>query len=171
MGWIPLVVALAAKAGQSYFGNKAKKKQAESNRNANIAQLTIGQKQREDSRRAHLALADSMLNRIPKTTAGGGVNTNVGLDPELVKQLGVERTYDFASAVPDGAAGSGSAFLSGLFGGVADTVPYGVGGGSSGGGGGGETAPWVDVSSGAGQTGVQLPGGRLQVAQLHPVGD
>lgn len=125
---IAFIASLGIKGLGSLFGHKAAKKKAANTRAATISGLNIQQKQKEDARRARLQLGSSILGRVPKTTAGGGVNTNVGLDPELVKALGVERTYDFGSAVPDESAGGGSAFLSGLFGGIGDTIPYLVGG-------------------------------------------
>lgn len=120
--------ALAAKAASRYFGGKAKKKQeAESNR-ANTAALDIRQKQGEDERRSRVRLGTSLLNGVPSTTAGGAVNTNVGLDPELVNQLMLERKYDFGSAMQKPGTGAGSAFLSGLFGDVGDfATSYGAG--------------------------------------------
>jgi type II secretory pathway pseudopilin PulG len=144
--WVIPAAILAAKAAKSYFGNKAKKKQNTNQRNAAVAGLTFQQKQREDARRARLKLGGSMMNSIPATTAGGSVNTNMGIDPALLEQLGIERTYDFGSAVPDYNAGAGSAFLSGLFGDVGDTLGYMYGMGGAGGG----TTPWADVSNGAG---------------------
>lgn len=161
---------LAAKAAKSYFGHKAKKKQNNAQRSATTAQLTIGQKQREDARRAKVSLGGSILGNVPKTTAGGAVNTGVAIDPELLKQLGVERTYDFQSAVPDNNAGSGSAFLSGLFGDVGDTLAGAYGGLGSGG-----TAPWQDVSKSAGvnpwgSSGASLPGGGRNIAALNMLG-
>lgn len=119
-----LAASLAAKGIGGLFGNRSKKKKAAESKRATTAGLNIQQKRSEDARRARLQLGASLLGGVPRTTAGGGVNTNVGLDPELVKQLGVERTYDFGSAVPDESAGGGSAFLSGLFGGIGDTIPY-----------------------------------------------
>jgi len=115
------------------FGHKSKSKANDEQRRAQIAALTLAQKQREDARRARLELGSSILNRVPATTAGGRVNTNVALDPELVKKLGMERTYDFGSAVPNENAGASSAFLSGLFGGAGDLAtsmyqPQGQGG-------------------------------------------
>lgn len=120
--------ALAAKAGKSYFAGRAKKKQeAESNR-ANTAALNLQQKQREDQRIASNKLGASLLNGVPKQGALG-INTNVGLDPALMDQLNVERTYDYGSAMPKPGTGAGSAFLSGLFGDIGDTlVTYGTGG-------------------------------------------
>jgi hypothetical protein len=160
---LPLL-AIAAGALAAKAASKIAKKKAQSNANkeqkrATTAQLTIGQKQREDARRARLDAGSSLLGGVPKTTAGGGVNTNVGLDPELVKRLGVERTYDFGSALPDANKGATWALLSGLFGDVGDFgADYAMGGM-----GGGSTAPWQDVSRSAGsnpwaQGTAQLPG-------------
>jgi hypothetical protein len=145
----PIVAAgigLGLKGLGKLFGGKAKKKQNDNQRNATIAGLTIQQKQAEDKRRARLALANSLLGSVPGTTAGGGVNTNVALDPEMVKQLSLERTYDFGSAVPDANAGAGSAFLSGLFGGAGDLATAAFGGGANGVGAGAAAAggPIVD---------------------------
>lgn len=170
MGFIiPAAAILAAKAGKAYFGSKAKKKQNDAQRTADVSALTIEQKQREDARRARVDAGASLLNGVPGTTAGGGVNTGVSLDPELVKRLGLERTYDFKSAVADRNAGAGSAFLSGLFGDVGDTVAGMYGGGM----GGGATAAWQDVSRGGANPWANgtttLPGGGPQTAPLHMV--
>jgi type II secretory pathway pseudopilin PulG len=122
----PLIAggSLLLKGLGSIFGTRSKnKQQAEQNRAA-AAGLAIQQKRGEDERRARLQLGNSLLGGVPSTTAGGGVNTNVGLDPELVKSLGLERTYDFGSAMPKPGAGGIDAFLAGLFGGAADTLPY-----------------------------------------------
>ena len=116
--------SLLFKGLSSFFGHKSKTKANKEQRRAQIAALTLQQKQREDARRARVDAASSLLGRVPATTAGGGVNTNVALDPELVKRLSTERTYDFSSAVPDENVGAGSAFLSGLFGGVGDLGAY-----------------------------------------------
>jgi len=123
---IPLAVPLAlgglSKLAGFFSGKKKAKEQkaaAERARVAQVAGLNIGQNQREDQRIARLNLAQSLLGGVSPTTAGGRVNTNVALDPELVKRLGVRRSYDFNSAVPVGAdpgAGAGSAFLGGLLG-------------------------------------------------------
>jgi hypothetical protein len=156
---------LAAKAGQAYFGNKSKKKKAEDQKKSTTNALTIQQKRSEDARRARLQLGASMMNSVPKTTAGGGVNTNTGIDPELLAQLNIERQYDFGSAVPDGAAGNGSAFVSGLFGAAGDTIT-GMYGGGMGGGGGTPTSASMLYDRG---TGVQLPGGGPQTAPLYGV--
>lgn len=120
--------ALAAKAASKYFGGKAKKKQeAESNR-ANTAALNLQQKQQEDARRSRVELGSSLLNGVPSTTAGGAVNTNVGLDPALVEKLMLERKYDFGSTMRKPGTGAGSAFLSGLFGDIGDfATSYGAG--------------------------------------------
>lgn len=125
MGWIPFAIALAAKAGSSALKSRAKSKQAKRDRKAQIAALGIGQKQKEDTRRSRVALGNSLLGGVPATT-GGGVRTNVGLDPALYEQMMKERTYDFGAAVPE-QGGAMSEFLAGLFGDIADTVPYGVG--------------------------------------------
>jgi len=141
--------SLLFKGLSSLFGGKAKKKQYNVQRNAAIAGLNIKQKQGEDARRARLQLANSILSRVPSTTAGGGVNTNVALDPELVKQLGVEHTYDFGSAVPEYAGGGVNGFLEGLFGGAADTLPY-LGGGGNADAAAGGPIQGVDISPTAG---------------------
>lgn len=166
MPWIVAGGILAAKAGQAYFSGRSKKKKAEEQKKAATAQLTVGQQQREDVRRGRLELGASMLSRVPKTTAGGGVNTNVALDPDLVAKLGVERKYDFASTVPDQAAGNGSEFVSGLFGGAGDALAGAYGHGL-GGGGGSPTPSSMLYNRGSGP---QLPGGMgPQYAPLYPV--
>lgn len=116
-------IMLGLKGLDSLFGGKAKEAQYDENRDATIAGLGLKQKMSEDRRRAILALANSLMNRIPETTAGGGVRTNIGLDPAIFEMLNKERSYDFASAVPESKGGV-SGFLSGLFGGAAETVPY-----------------------------------------------
>lgn len=157
---------LAAKAAKSYFGHKAKKKQNNAQRSAATAQLTIGQKQREDARRAKVSLGGSILGNVPKTTAGGAVNTGVAIDPELLKQLGVERTYDFQSAIPDGNAGAGSAFLSGLFGDVGDTLAGAYGGL----GGGGGAASAFNATNVWNSPGAGFHGGMPKSAALNMLG-
>lgn len=122
--FLPFAIALAAKGTQAYLSSRSKKKQAKEGKRSTTAALQLQHKQREDARRARLQTAASMLNGVPSTTAGGGVNTNVGLDPELLRQLNVERQYDFESAVPDETQGSTDAFLSGLFGGAGDVAGY-----------------------------------------------
>jgi hypothetical protein len=150
----------AAKTISGWAKTKAKKKQNDESRRALIAQLTTGQKQREDSRLAHLNIGSSILGRVPTTTAGGGVNTGVALDPELVKQLGVERTYDFASTVPKDTTGA-SAYLGALMGEVGNTLDYyQPGNGSS------PTSSSMLYDRGQGQ---QLPGGGPQTAPLYGV--
>lgn len=116
--------SLALKGLGGLFGRRAANKRNANQRSAQIAGLNIGQRQREDTRRGRLSLGNSVLGRVPGSTAGGRVNTGVSLDPEVVANLSRERTYDFASAVPDESAGSGSAFAAGLFNSAADTVPY-----------------------------------------------
>lgn len=116
-------IMLGLKGLGSLFGGKSKEAQYDENRDATIAGLGLKQKMSEDRRRAILALANSLMNRIPETTAGGGVRTNIGLDPAIFEMLNKERSYDFASAVPESKGGV-SGFLSGLFGGAAETIPY-----------------------------------------------
>lgn len=127
---ITLLASLGVKGLSALFGNRAKGKQEAENRRAATSGLNIGQKQREDARRARLALANGLLGGVPGTTAGGGVNTNVGLDPALFERLNQERTYDFGSTMPQSKGGI-DAFLSGLFGGAADVIPRIDGGATS----------------------------------------
>lgn len=103
------------------FGSRSRNAQYDANRDATIASLTLRQKMSEDQRRARLALAMGLLGGVPETTAGGGVRTNLDLDPALIADLDKERTYDFGAAVPERAGGL-DAFLSGLFGTAGDTV-------------------------------------------------
>lgn len=117
------LISLGAKGLSKLFGGRSDKKKQEEQNRSTAAGLTIQQKQREDARRARLAMAQGLLGGVPATTAGGGVNTNVGLDPALVEKLMAERTYDFAGAMPRSTGGV-DAFLSGLFGGAADVAPY-----------------------------------------------
>lgn len=171
-GFIIPAAILAAKAGKAYFGNKAKHKANDEEKRAATAALNTQQKQREDARRGRLKLGASMLSSVPKTTAGGGVSTNLDIDPAILDALGAERTYDFGATITDRNKGAGSAFLSGLFGDVGDTLTsaytHGLGGDD------GVTAPWQDVS----RTGANpwangtasLPGG-LSSAPLNMVGD
>jgi hypothetical protein len=120
---IPVAAASLFLKGLSAFaGGKAKKKQQADQNRARTAGLNIQQKQSEDSRRARLDAANSILGRVPATTAGGGVRTGVALDPALVNRLSQERTYDFGSAMPTPGTGAGWEFLSGLAGGAGDTV-------------------------------------------------
>src|SRR5688500_18518885 len=107
LGIIPSTLA-------AIFGRSARNKQNDDQRKAAINALTLQQKQREDARRGRIDFGASVLGQIPRTTAGGRVNTNVALNPEMVARLAAERTYDFAGAVPNENAGSGSAFLAGL---------------------------------------------------------
>jgi type II secretory pathway pseudopilin PulG len=159
---------LAAKVGKSYFGNKAKKKQNDEQRKAEVSALTLQQKQREDARRARVAAAGSLLNGVPSTTAGGGVNTGVGLDPALLAQLGLERTYDFGSAVPDRNKGAGSAMLAGLFGDVGDTLGSMYGGKM--GGGGAPAGATYNATEAWNTPGAAYHGGMPQSAPLSMVG-
>lgn len=129
---IPAAAFLAAKIGKSYFNSRSKKKANTEQKRADVSALTTQQKQGEDSRRARVQAAGSLLNGVPSTTAGGGVNTNVGLDPALLASLGAERTYDFASGIPDRNKGAGSALIAGLFGDVGDTIATAYGGGAMG---------------------------------------
>lgn len=122
---VPIAAAAAVaflKGLQAFLGKKSKDKKAKEQNRASTAALTLTQKQREDQRRARLRAANSLLGGVPATTAGGGVNTNVGLDPALVADLDKERTYDFGSALPDSGTGSTYDFLSGLFGELGDTA-------------------------------------------------
>lgn len=130
---IALLGSLGLKLGSKIFGGRSERKKHEERNRATAAGLTLQQKQREDARRARLALAQGLLGGVPGTT-GGGVRTNVGLDPALVAQLGQERTYDFAGTMPKSVGGT-DAFLSGLFGGAADVVPYMFGGNAAAAGG------------------------------------
>jgi hypothetical protein len=126
VGIAPIVAAgilLGLKGLSSWFGKKSADKQYGENRDATVAGLNIKQEMSEDKRRAMLALANSLLGGVPGTTGGGNIRTNVALDPALFAQLNEERKYDFGSAVPEKAGGM-DGFLSGLFGGAAETVPY-----------------------------------------------
>lgn len=165
MGFLIPAAILAAKGISALEKKKAQSKQNDSQRNATIASLTLRQKQSEDARIARLKLGADMLGRVPKTTAGGGVNTNVGIDPELLKQLEIARTYDFGSTVPDGNAGSTDAFLSGLFGSAGDALAGVKGGGAQG------TPTPTSMLYNRTAAGVQLPGGGPQTAPIYPVGD
>ena len=123
---IPLAVPLALGIGSkiaSFFGGrgkaKAQKKAAESQRLAQIRRMELGQKGSADTRRSRLSLAQALLGGMPGTTAGGHVQTNVALDPEILRQLGIERKYDFSEAVgseADPGAGAGASFVGGLLG-------------------------------------------------------
>lgn len=140
----PLTAAAIAsgvlKLGGKIFGGiSAKKKLNEQNRAA-TASMTLAQKRAEDQRRARLALANGLLSGVPATTAGGGVNTNVGLDPALFAQLDRERTYDFGSTLPKHAGGV-YGFLGGLFEGAADIAPYMMSGGANAAARGGNAVP------------------------------
>jgi hypothetical protein len=97
----------------------AERKANESRTKATVTSRTLNQKMGEDRRLGRLSLAQSLLGGTPSTTAGGRVNTNTALDPELMAKLGVERKYDFSGTVgeeADPGAGAGSAFLGGLAG-------------------------------------------------------
>jgi hypothetical protein len=119
---IALLASLGFKGLSSLFGGRSRRKKEDESRRATTAGLTLAQKQREDARRARLALASGLLGGVPATTAGGGVRTNVGLDPALLARLDQERTYDFGSTLPRSVGGI-DAFLEGLLGGAADVVP------------------------------------------------
>lgn len=156
----PLAIAgigLGAKALSSLLGGRSKKKQEKSNKQAATNAANIQQKQREDQRRARLQLGNSLLGGVPQTT-GGGVRTNVALDPAVFADLNRERTYDFGSAIPESAGGV-EAFLSGLFGDVADFIPHATAAGAFG-----------PEAQAAGQQGSFLPGnmqnGAITIEQL-----
>lgn len=125
---IAALVSLGAKGISALFGHRASNARNANQRSAQIAGLNLQQQRSEDSRRARLNLGAGMLNGVPGSTAGGRVNTNVALDPELLRTLGQERRYNFAAAVPNESAGSGSNVVAGLFNGVADTAPYAISG-------------------------------------------
>lgn len=122
MGFLPLLAggALAVKGASKLFGHKSKTKANDEQRRAATAALNTRQKMTEDKRIGRLKLGASMLGSVPKTTAGGGVNTNLDIDPAILAQLGAERTYDFGSTVPNMNEGATWAFLSGLAGDVGD---------------------------------------------------
>lgn len=168
---IPAAAILAAKVGKAYFGNKAKKKANVEQKRADVSALETQQKKGEDARRARVQAAGSLLNGVPKTTAGGGVNTGVGLDPELLASLGVERKYDYASGIADRNKGAGSAFVSGLFGDVGDTVAsmYGPGAMAMNGAGGG--AGTYNATEAWNQPGGAYHGGMPTSVPLHSTGD
>lgn len=129
----PLAVAglgLGLKAAGSFFGGRSKKKQEKENKKAAVNGANIQQKKSEDTRRGRLAVGQSLLNGVPAQT-GGGVNTNVAMDPALFEGLNRERTYDFGSAVPESVGGT-EAFLSGLFGDTADFLPFAAASGALG---------------------------------------
>jgi hypothetical protein len=89
----------------------------------------LEQKRREDARRARLAFGQGLMGRVPANVDGSG--GTLAMDPELYARLDEERKYNFAPTAAAN-AGGGSAFLSGLFGGAADTMPYLLGGQSGG---------------------------------------
>lgn len=130
----PLLIAgagLGLKAVSSFFGNKSKKKQEKANKKAAVNAANIQQKRGEDQRRGRLAVGQSLLNGVPQQT-GGGVRTNVAMDPALFANLDRERTYDFGSAIPESTGGV-EAFLSGLAGDAADFLPAAYSAGALGG--------------------------------------
>lgn len=128
----PAIAAAAAaaflKGIGALFGSKGRKKKEQAQRQATVSALTTRQKQQEDRRRSNVRLGSSLLNTVPETTAGGGIRTNVGIDPAVVADLEKERTYDFESMVPQAGAGSTYDFLSGLFGGAGDVAVRAFGG-------------------------------------------
>ncbi len=130
----PVLIAggsLALKGLSKLFGGKSKKKQEKEAKRAATAGANLQQKRGEDQRRGRLQLGNSLLNGVPQTT-GGGVRTNVALDPAVFEGLNAERTYDFGSTIPEGVGGS-EAFLSGLFGDAADFLPEAAAAGAFGG--------------------------------------
>lgn len=110
-------ISLGMKLLSSLFGGKARSKQEEAQRQALIQQLILAQKQSERSRLARLGIGQSLLSNLKGNHA-------INLDPELMKRLGTERHDDFSKVVPKSGQGSVYQFLSGLFGGAADTLPY-----------------------------------------------
>lgn len=150
---LPVILAaatLAAKGASSIFGNKAKRKQEQENKRAATEQANTRQKMMEDERRNRVRIAQQLLGGVPQTTAGGGVNTNVGMDPSFWDEQMKERTYDFGKGVPESKGGT-QAFLAGLFGGIGETIPamYNPAGGAGGMGGGMPSKPapisWQDL--------------------------
>lgn len=116
------VVTALLKGLGHVFGQKGKKKREAEQRRATVATKTTRQKMAEDARRSRVRAGASLLGGVPATTAGGAVNTNVGLDPALVADLEKERTYDFESTEPKAGVGATWDFLDGLFGDAGDVV-------------------------------------------------
>lgn len=141
---------LGALPASQLYGDKAGQKKGQESRRAAIEQANLRQRMSEDQRRRRLQLGNSLLSGVPAQT-GGGVNTNVGIDPAIFAELNRERTgtapgakevargtYDFGAAMPDPEAGASDAFLSGLFGTVSD---IGLRALAPGAGGAGDAAP------------------------------
>ena len=128
----PLVIpaiSLGAKLLGGLFGRRSQNAQTNEGNRAQTAALALRQKQMEDARRARLAYGQGLLGRVTQGVDGSG--GSMALSPELFAQLDKERTYNFAgtATAPKGGA---SSFLSGLFGGAADVLPYvGAGGGNA----------------------------------------
>lgn len=121
----PIVAAATVaflKGLSALMNKKAKSKQGKEQNRANTEALNLAQKRSEDSRRARVRAGASLLGGVPSTTAGGAVNTNVGLDPGLVADLEKERTYDYGKTMPDSDKGATYEFLAGLLGGAGDVT-------------------------------------------------
>lgn len=121
------VVTALLKGLGHVFGQKGKKKREAEQRRATVATKTTRQKMAEDARRARVRAGASLLGGVPQTTAGGAVNTNVGLDPALVADLEKERTYDWGAGIPDESKGATWEFLGGLFDDAGDVPTYAYG--------------------------------------------
>jgi len=121
MGIAPAIIAAGISLGTKLlgglFGKKSRDKKEESQRQAYIEALKLQQAQSERSRLARLGFGQSVLGNLKGNHA-------INLDPELMAKLAVERKDDFSKTVPKAGAGGTYGFLSGLFGGAADTVPY-----------------------------------------------
>lgn len=124
---IPLAAAAAiaalGKGVGSILKSKGQNKKNQEAYRSTVAAKNLAQKQVEDKRIGNLSLANSLLSRVPKTTAGGAVNTNVALDPALVAQLSKPREYDYASATPKPVGGTYD-LLAGLFDTAGDVATY-----------------------------------------------
>jgi hypothetical protein len=128
-----------------HYGDKAKGAQADEQRRATTEQANLRLQMDEDRRTRGARLGTAMMNRVPATTGDGSIRTNAAIDPAVLADLARPRTgtapgakevargdYDFGAAIPDSTAGSGDAFLAGLFGEMGDIGLRTLSGGAAG---------------------------------------
>lgn len=167
MAFLIPAAMLVAKGIQAVEKKKSASKQFNAKRDAEIASLNLRQKQNEDTRIGRLKLGASMMGNVPATTAGGGVQTHAGLDPELIKQLEIEKKYNYDQTVPTD-AGAFDAFVAGLAGNASDVLSRYGGSGSPTGSANPAALP-TSMLYNRTAAGPQLPGGGPQNAQLNMI--
>lgn len=117
---IAAAIGVGSKLLGGLLGGRAKKKQAEAQRKAQIGAAELKQNMAEDKRLGQLGAGASILQQL----TGKGFT---GVSPEALAALQQRRTYDFSKAVPEAGAGLGSELLSGLFGAAGDVASqYGI---------------------------------------------